>query len=518
MSGTQASFTSPTVPFPVTVYPLPVAYPVLTIPTNIDYTSKDYSGFLTSMLTFASQIMPDWNPTSEGDFGRVLVELFCYAADILSYYGDRISQEAYLPTAQQRLSLLNIAQLLGYTPSNGVPASGTVTFQTSNPGVAVDIPAGTQVQTSFGANGLDQPVVYETQADILVPANGGTNTVAVIQGETETLVELGVSDGTAGQQFTIPQTGVIDGSVSIFVQTATGNEEWTGVQHLVDSESTDKTYTIITDALGNTIITFGDNINGEIPGIGLAIFATYRIGVGAKGNVGVGLVGIIVDNIEGVFIPTQADGTTFLSSAMQGGTDPETNDQIRANAPAAFRTQYRAVSPADYGDLALAVPGVIAANAVANHSTSVSVYILGPGATVPDSTLIQSVLTYFESRMLAGVTLSVLPPNLIKVDVGSSGNKIQLAVKDRFAQANVIPNVQKALNSLLSPPNVGFGQLLNVSDIYNAILSVDGVAWALIPLFTREDVVKTDNTAIQFRASEVPIPGTFYINASGGFV
>lgn len=514
---TQASFTSPTVPFPTTVYPLPIAYPVLTIPTNIDYTSKDYSGFLSSMLSFASQIMPDWNPTSEGDFGRVLVELFCYTADILSYYGDRISQEAYLPTAQQRLSLINIAQLLGYVPSNGVPASGSITFETSNPGVAVTIPAGTQVQTAFGITGLDQPVVYETQDVITVPANGGTATVDVIQGETQTLVELGVSDGTAGQQFTIPQTGVIDGSASVFVQTAAGNIQWTQVQYLVDSQNTDQTFVIQTDALGNTNVIFGDNINGEIPGIGLAVFATYRVGVGAKGNVGAGLVGTIVDNIEGVFIPTEADGITYLSTAMLGGTDPETNDQIRANAPAAFRTQFRAVSPADYGDLALAVPGVIAANAVANHSTSVSVYILGPGATTPDDGLIQAVLTYFRDRMLAGVSLSVLPPNLIKVDVGSSGTPVQLAVKERFAQTNVVPNVRKALNSLMSPPNVGFAQLLNVSDIYNAIMSVDGVAWAVVPLFTREDVVKADTVAIQFRASEVPVPGSFFINASGGF-
>lgn len=512
--STQPS--APTIPFPTTVYPLPIAYPVLTIPTNIDYTSKDYSGFLTSILAFGAQILPDWNPLSEGDFGRVIVELFCYAADILSYYGDRLSQEAYLPTATQRLSLLNIAQLLGYIPSNGVPAQGSVTFQTSNPGVAVVIPVGTQVQTSFNS-AIDQPVIYETQQLITVAANGGTATSTVTQGITETLVELGTSDGTPGQQFTIPQTGVIDGSVSVFVQTATGNAEWTQVQYLVDSIASDETYSIFTDALGNTLITFGDNINGLIPGQGLAVFATYRIGLGFKGNAGVGTVGVIVDNIEGVFIPTQADGVTFLSTAMTGGIDPETNDQIRANAPAAFRTQYRAVSPADYGDLALAVPGVIAANAVANHSTSVSVYILGPGATVPDDGLIQAVLTYFESRTLAGVTLSVLPPNLIAVDVGSSGSPIQLAIKERYAQTNVVPNVQKALTSLLSPPNVSFGQLINISDLYNAIMSVTGVAYCIIPLFTREDVTKADTTPIQFRSSEVPVPGNFFFNSFGGF-
>src|SRR5579859_4749249 len=124
---------------------VPSVSPALQVPSNIDYTSKDFTGFMQSMIAYAQTIMPDWNTGSEGDMGVALLELFAYPLDILSYYGDRISAESYLLTAQQRLSLLNIAQLLGYTVSNGTPATGTVTFQTPNPGPEVNIPPGTQV-------------------------------------------------------------------------------------------------------------------------------------------------------------------------------------------------------------------------------------------------------------------------------------------------------------------------------------------------------------------------------------
>src|SRR4029077_20592347 len=129
--------------------PIPAQYPFLQVPTSIDYTSKDWVGLTASMLDYAGTAFPDWNTSSEGDFGVVLLELFAYMGDIISYYGDRITQEAYLPTATQRLSLLNIAATLGYIPSNGTPATGYVTFATDQAGPPVTVPALTQVATSF---------------------------------------------------------------------------------------------------------------------------------------------------------------------------------------------------------------------------------------------------------------------------------------------------------------------------------------------------------------------------------
>ena len=498
------------------VQPLPSSSPTIQVPTSIDYTSRDYTGMVNSLLIYASQIFPDWNVTSEGDFGVVLLELFSYCGDILSYYTDRVAQEAYLPTATQRQSLLNIAQLLGYTPSNGTPASGTITFTTNNPGPAVVIPAGTQVQSNFNS-ALDQPIIYQTTASATCAANGGTVTVNVTQGLTSTMIPIGTSTGAPGQVFSIPQTSVLDGSVTVYIQSNApgGITQWNEVSSFVNAQPSDTSFTLFVDANDLTNLTFGDGINGLIPALGLTIYATYTVIAGAAGNQPYGAVNILVDSIAGVTIAFNTSGVAE-SSIMSGGANAESNDSIRVNAPTAFATQGRAVALADYAALAVNVPGVVSANAVANHSTSVSLYLLGPNATVPSTTLNNAVLTAFQNATLAGVTLSLPTPNLIAVDVGSSGNYITLQVEPTFAQQATVNAVILALNAFLTPPRTTFGMLLNVSQLYQVIMEVPGVQWCMIPVFTREDVTQSGTTAIQFRQSEIPIAGNYYIQAQGG--
>jgi uncharacterized phage protein gp47/JayE len=469
-----------------------------------------------SMLIYASQIFPDWNVTSEGDFGVVLLELFGYCSDILSYYTDRVAQEAYLPTATQRQSLLNIAQLLGYTPSNGTPAVGTVTFITANPGPAVVIPAGTQLQSNFNT-ALDQPIIYQTNVQGVCPGNGGTVTVPVTQGVTYAMVPIGTSTGLPGQVFQLPQTNVLDGSVTAFIQSTApgGNTQWTQVSSFVNAQASDTSFTLFVDANDITNLTFGDGINGLIPALGLTIYASYTVIAGAAGNQPLGAVNIMVNPLVGVSIQFGVTGLA-MSSIMTGGSDPESNDSIRANAPTAFATQQRAVSLADYAALAVNVPGVVSANAVANHSTSVSLYILGPNATVASGALNDAVLTAFEDATLAGVTLSLPMPNLIAVDVGSTVDYCTLQVLPTYGQQTTVNSVVLALNAFLTPPSTGFGMLLNISQIYQVIMSVPGVQYVVVPVFTREDVPQPGTTAIQFRQSEVPVAGSYYFSVNGG--
>lgn len=498
------------------IAPQPSFYSVLQPPTAIDYTSKDWVGFVTSMLSYASVIFPEWDTSSEADFGVMLVELFAYMGDILSFYGDRLSQEAYLPTATQLQSVYNIAQLLGYTPSNGSAATGTVTFQTVNPGQSITLPAGTQLSTGFNTT-TDSPIVYQTDEEITVPENGGTATVGVTQGITYTMRSLGVSTGVAAQSFSIPQKGVEDGSVSVFVSSSSGVTQWTQVPYLIEYGPDDTVYSVSTNSSGITSVNFGDNINGLIPGVGLIIYATYTIGVGANGNQPAGSVGIMVVDTPGVYVPFTSDTSTlFQSSAMTGGANAETIDQIRANAPQSYATQNRAITTSDFEALSLNVQGVTEVSAVANHSTSVTLYALGPNYLALDTGLQANLLNYLSTRTLAGTTVTIGTPAIIKVDVGSSGNNMTLQVLPNYSRLVVQQNVTLALQAVLSPPNSTFGDLINISDLYAAAMSVPGVAYVVIPLFTREDVIQSNTNPIQFRPSEVPVAGNIYITASGG--
>lgn len=488
----------------------------MAIAPALDYTSKDFAAFKSDMLGLASLTLPDWVSRSEGDFGVVMIEAMAALGDILSYYGDRIQAEAFLPTATQRLSLVQISQLLGYVPSLAIPSTGTVTFQTNNPGVAVTIPAGTAVVTDYIA-AVDGSITFETNVPVTVPLNGGTASVAVTQGVTRTQVNLGNSTGLASQQIRIPETPIIADSVSVQIEGVDGTfVDWTPVVNLLDAGPSDAVFATFQDEQGALWIEFGDDLNGLIPGNQLAILVTYRAGGGAFGNIGTGLITNIADSsIVGVAIALDASNVP-LTSAMTGGTDPESIEQIRENAPRVFRAQNRAVTLRDFSDLALSVPGVARAKAVAVTFTSVSVFIIGPSGGAPSQSLLNTVTDTLTAACLAGTTVTVSAPSVINVNVGTSGSKIAISVYPRYKRAAVETAVQTAIQNLLSFANVDFGMRLTVSDFYVAIMSVPGVQFVSIPMIARADATQSGTADMVFRDWEIPALGNLFTISTGG--
>ncbi len=69
-----------------------------------------------------------WHEGMDGDYQAMLIELWAYLADILTFYQERIANEAYLPTATQRDSLLWLTQLINYRPGPGAGASASLAF------------------------------------------------------------------------------------------------------------------------------------------------------------------------------------------------------------------------------------------------------------------------------------------------------------------------------------------------------------------------------------------------------
>lgn len=496
----------------------------LSVPASVDYSSKDFLGFMSSLQTYVNTAMPEWAiGQSEGDIGLAIIEAFAYEGDILSYYGDRISQEAYLPTATQRQSLLNIAQLLGYTVSNGLPATGNVTFQTYATGPAVQIPPLTQLMTGFDAV-TDTTVIYEVDATgqpiglttvngvtgFTVAANAGTQNLNVTQGYTVTGFTVGTSNGLQAQAFSLPQAGVIDSTVMVSVQQPGGNPvTWSFVQFLGDFGPGDAVYTTYLDSTGLTWIQFGDNVNGAVPVAGATILAGYRVGAGSAGNVAAGAVGTFLTPITNVQV--EVISGAYQSSAMTGGMDPESNDQIRVNAPAAFATVNRAVSLQDFVSLAQNVTGITAAAAVASHSTSVTLYLMGNN-NQPASTALQArVVSAFDGKTLAGVTVQTATPTLVPIDVTFSVN-----VANGFNQAQTVASCKAALIAMFSNPNTYFGQLVTVGAVYGTLLNVPGVSYVTVSVISREDVTQTTTNSIQLRAYEIAVPGNYTISATGG--
>lgn len=496
----------------------------------IDYTSKDYAGFISSMLAYAKIAFPEWTNQNPGSLEVMLMESFAREMDVLSYYGDRIVAESYIGTATQLSSVIQLAQLLGYTPGQPLAATGTVTFQTATGSPIVVVPAGTQVTTAF-ITSLNAPITFETQSSVSVPANGGSATIAIAQGvsqgstqftignntptPTQINVELiGTSDGSAFQSFSLANNPVVVDSIIIYVQNplytgvpGSGIDPiipWSQLTSLTAATSSSQSWSYTTDASGVVSIHFGDNVNGVIPGNGLNIYAKYRVGGGSVGNLAANQIVDIASAITGVFVTG--------SSATSGGTDAESIDQIRVNAPLAFTTQQRAVTLADYANLALSIPAVSQANAVANSYTNITVYMTATGNTVPTQSLLDQVQAYVQTRALAGTVVTTLAASRIPITV-----IVNIGVSSQYNPNSVQLQATQAVQNLFAPANVTMGVRIPVSKVYNTLATIPGVTYVTITELQRQDAAGASVNDILLHPYEIPILGNLTLTSTLSF-
>lgn len=491
----------------------------------VDYTVKDFSAYRQAMLTYAENVIPEWTTRSAADFGVAMVEMMAYCLDVLSYYQDRLTAEAYLSTATQRSSVLEIAQMLGYQPYSVVAATGTVTLTSdATQASAVDVPPGTQLVTDVQlASG--GPLIFETVADVSVPAVGGTATVGVVEGatqgtttivlnsasaspETIPVIDMGASTGVASQAFTLPLTPVDQSTVRVFGVYPNGPVEWTLVDSLLDAGPTDRSVSLSTDENGVVTINFGDGVNGFIPELGIEIMAAYRVGGGTRGNLSANALVDVASPITGVMVSS--------SSAMTGGLDPEPTASIRRNAPAAYSVQDRAVTAADYANLALGQSGVDKSNALSQTAGMVTVYILAPNNAAPSSTLLDATSQYVQSRAMAGTTVVVQAGSTIPVNFGSTASPVVVGVANAYRRSDTMLAVQQALQTMLDPSLTTFQQRITIAQAYAAVHNLPGVLYVQIPVMARADQGQTGTADVICRDWEVPVAGTVNISAVGG--
>lgn len=133
----------------------------------IAYRTGTYATFRASMLaglTRASRpALAELRTREEDDFSIALIDAWAVAADVLTFYTERIANEHYLGTATERRSVADIAALIGYRLDPGVAAQTwmAITLETA-PGAPPEslIPAGSRMQTLPGPG--EVPQAFET--------------------------------------------------------------------------------------------------------------------------------------------------------------------------------------------------------------------------------------------------------------------------------------------------------------------------------------------------------------------
>lgn len=101
----------------------------------------------------------------DDDASIALLDAWAMTVDVLSFYQERIANEGYLRTATERLSLAELARLVGYEPRPGVAASVHLAYTLDDNAEPVRILAGSRAQSVPGPGEKMQS--FETSDELL---------------------------------------------------------------------------------------------------------------------------------------------------------------------------------------------------------------------------------------------------------------------------------------------------------------------------------------------------------------
>jgi hypothetical protein len=266
---------------------------------------------------------------------------------------------------------------------------------------------------------------------------------------------------------------------------------WAPESDLLEAHPQDRQFAVETENDGRALLRFGDGVYGLDPPGGSHIFTRYRIGVGTPGNIG---ADSLVHLIDPGTVPTFPSLISVRNPLPAwGGIDPQLVEQVKLLAPPAIQAvQYRAVTEEDYAHAAELWPEVSAAVATFRWSGSwYTVFItVDPFGRndLPDD-MRERVRTFLTSYTQAGYDLEINAPIYVALDIS-----IDVCVAPYYFRGDIEQRLLQILSSsvlpdgtvgFFHPDHFTFGQSLYLSQLYAAVVAVDGVDSASVTRFQR---------------------------------
>ncbi|GIH06858.1 hypothetical protein Rhe02_49250 [Rhizocola hellebori] len=263
-------------------------------------------------------------------------------------------------------------------------------------------------------------------------------------------------------------------------QTGEADTGWSPQWDLLGSGPDATDFAVETEHDGTAYLRFGDGEDGHghgrRPAPGTAFVASYRLGNGVSGNVGAHSL----EHLE------QGAAATAVTNPLPaaGGLEQQTADEVRRDAPEAFLIQERAVTPADWAEVAVRDPLIQRAAATWRwtgswHTVFLTVDPIGGGA--PDSAFEARQRERLERYRLAGYDLEIDAPHYIPVEL-----ELHVCVAAGHHRSAVRQEVIASIEALFHADRLSFAQPVYLSPIYAATQAVPGVESVNIVTFRRQ--------------------------------
>ena len=314
-------------------------------PSNLRLTGLDFDELRSNFKNYLETQEEFTDYDSTGSAFSVLLDVLSYNTHINSFYLNMIANEMFIDTAIKRNSLMSLSKMLGYLPKSRKSSYANVTISvtpTDNPS-NITIAKNTRFKSEI--NGIT--FTFVTDKSYSAIANGNStvtlSNIKLVQGEPLTFrYTANTSDHSI--KYKIPNRGIDTDSITVNLQESEENttqSSYTLATDLLNVNSSANVFFIEPDADDTYQIRFGDGILGRKEKTGNIVIIGYNLTNGVLGN-----GARIFSPVSTVAGYPGATVTTI--SASVGGSDEESNDNIRFNAPRHYEVQNRAVTANDY--------------------------------------------------------------------------------------------------------------------------------------------------------------------------
>jgi hypothetical protein len=288
----------------------------------------------------------------EGSAMSILLDVLAYNTHYNGFYTNMLASEMFMDSATLRSSVVSLAKHLGYIPASRTGATVNVDLSIndslSNIPANISIPKGTKfVSRGELSNQLYTFLTTESytakrdEADELYKVSNVNLKEGVVFTESYTAL------GSVNESFVIANKDI---DISTLV-VRKNQEIYQRVSDITEITALSKVYWLQESRQGNYELYFGDSILGESAKTADSIAISYYVSMlGVAGNdFKTFVLGDLVGPTGGALESYIA--TTTLSSGnikSKGGSEKETTESIKVNAPLRYSIQDRFVTAGDY--------------------------------------------------------------------------------------------------------------------------------------------------------------------------
>ena len=412
---------------------------------KLQISELDFDAIKANLKTFLQSQTQFQDYDFDGSGLSILLDVLSYNTHYLSYIANMSTNELYLDSADIRNNIVSLAKMLGYTPTSPRAPRASIDIKLNDAvGSSVTMQKGTVFSTTVDKIEYQ----YVTNEDITITPVDGIyefKNVTLYEGTLVTFKYLyDVND--PDQKLLIPTNTADTSTLKVTVQNS--NTDTTqavyslaGGYNSVAGDS--KVYFIQETVDGKFQIYFGDGVTGKKLEDDNIVIMEYVITNRTDSN------GASTFALNGN-IGGYTNVTISTDSNSQGGSEGETNESIKFNAPLQYTAQDRAVTATDYETLVKSIyPNALSISAWGGEDDETPQYGVvnisikaASGSTLTDTTK-ADIVTQLKPYNVASVrpvikdpeTTSVLVTSTVKYDekaTAKTADTLKVEVLDKL--------------------------------------------------------------------------------------